>query len=114
MDGREAGPIRRDPQELALMPTPDETLRVMAGAVMKLQAQLQAQDLLLRGLYAERALQRGTFPQEAAEEVLALGAALAAGEDEDFEGHDRHVSDVRAALNAFAMTLRAQLDESRL
>ncbi|RIY02650.1 hypothetical protein D3218_04625 [Aureimonas flava] len=96
------------------MPNSDDTIRVMAGAVMKLQAQLQAQDLLLRALYAERALQRGTFPQEAAEEVLGLGASLAAGEDEDFEGHDRHLADVRAALNAFAMTLRAQLDESRI
>lgn len=94
------------------MPVSDDTIRVMAGAVMKLQAQLQAQDLLLRGLYAERALQRGTFPQEAAEEVLGLGAALPS-DSEDFEGHERHLADVRAALNAFAMTLKAQLDESR-
>ncbi len=95
------------------MPISDDTIRVMAGAVMKLQAQLQAQDLLLRGLYAERALQRGTFPQEAAEEVLGLGASLPA-DPEDFKGHERHLADVRAALNAFAMTLKAQLDEARV
>ncbi|MBB3936161.1 hypothetical protein [Aureimonas phyllosphaerae] len=95
------------------MPISDDTIRVMAGAVMKLQAQLQAQDLLLRGLYAERALQRGTFPQEAAEEVLGLGASLPS-DPEDFEGHERHLADVRAALNAFAMTLKAQLDEARV
>ncbi|WP_182087175.1 hypothetical protein [Aureimonas sp. ME7] len=96
------------------MPSSDNTLRVMAEAIMKLQAQVHAQDLLIQALYAERALQRGTFPQEAAEEVLAINAQMERGEDEDgFEGQTQHLADVQAAVRAFAMGLRARLEESQ-
>jgi hypothetical protein len=94
--------------------TPSENaLKFMAGAIMKLQSQAQAQDLLLKALYAERATQREIFPAEAEEEILALATSIDRAPREGYEGEDRHLADVQAAIRLFADGLRVRLEEQR-
>lgn len=95
------------------MSSTDKPLRMMAGAIMKLQARTDAQDLLLKALYVERATLRETFPAEAEEEILALAASLEGLERAGYEGEDRHLADVDAALRAFATDLRKRLEDQR-
>lgn len=95
------------------MSSTDNTLRLMAGAIMKLQARTDAQDLLLKALYAERATLRETFPAEAEEEILAIASALEARDRTGYEGEDRHLADVEAALRSFADGLRKRLEDQR-
>ncbi|KQT60273.1 MULTISPECIES: hypothetical protein [unclassified Aureimonas] len=95
------------------MSSTDKPLRMMAGAIMKLQARTDAQDLLLKALYVERATQRETFPVEAEEEILALATSLEGLERVGYEGEDRHLADVDAALRAFAGDLRKRLEDQR-
>lgn len=95
------------------MTSNDNALKFMAGAIMKLQAQMQSQDLLLKALYAERATQRGIFPAEAEEEVLGLVSAVDQAPRTGYEGEERHLSDVQAALRAFADGLRQRLEDQQ-
>lgn len=95
------------------MSSSENTLRLMAGAIMKLQARSDAQDLLLKALYVERATLRESFPAEAEEEVLALATSLEGMERSGFEGEDRHLADVETALRSFADELRKRLDDQR-
>lgn len=95
------------------MSSTENALRLMAGAVMKLQARTDAQDLLLKALYVERATLRETFPAEAEDEILALAASLDGLERSGFEGEDRHLADVDASLRSFASDLRKRLDDQR-
>ena len=96
------------------MSSNETALKFMAGAIMKLQAQAQAQDMLLKALFAERALQRGTFPAEAEEEVLALATSIERAPRSGYEGEERHLADVEAAVRRFADSLRVRLEEERL
>ncbi len=95
------------------MSSPDQTISLLAGAIMKLQAQVQAQDSLLRAFFTERAVQRDTFPQEAEEEILGIAEAVTQGPRVGFDGEDRHLADVQAALRTFAKALRTELEERR-
>lgn len=88
----------------------DNALKFMAGAIMKLQSQAQAQDLLLKALYVERATQRALFPKEAEEEIEALISSVAEAPRTGYEGEDRHLADVQAALRLFADGLRERLE----
>ena len=96
------------------MASPDDTLKVMAGAIMKLQSQLQAQDQLLKALYAERATQRGLFPKEAEEEVGGIAASVDRASRAGFEGEERHLAEVKSALRLFGDTLRERLEERQM
>ncbi|MBB3997106.1 hypothetical protein [Aureimonas pseudogalii] len=96
------------------MATPEATLKVMAGAIMKLQSQVQAQDLLLKALYAERATQREVFPKEAEDEIGGLVDAVERAARDGYEGEERHLAEVQAALRTFGETLRERLEEQRL
>jgi hypothetical protein len=91
----------------------ENALRLMAGAIMNLQARAEAHNLLLKALYVERATLRETFPVEAQEEILALAASLEGAERTGYEGEDRHFGDVDAALRSFADDLRKRLEDQR-
>lgn len=91
----------------------DQTIALMAGAIMKLQAQVQAQDALMRALFTERAITRETFPQEAEEEILGVAESVGQGPRAGFEGEDRHLADVQSAIRTFATALRQDLEERR-
>jgi hypothetical protein len=95
------------------MSASETALKFMAGAIMKLQSQAQAQDLLLKALYAERATQREIFPVEAEEEVIALATSIERAPRAGYEGEERHLADVQAALRLFADGLRVRLEEQR-
>jgi hypothetical protein len=88
----------------------ETALKFMAGAIMKLQSQMQAQDLLLKALYAERATQRAIFPKEAEEEIQSLISSVEEAPRSGYEGEDRHLADVQAALRLFADGLRERLE----
>lgn len=89
----------------------DTALKFMANAIMKLQSQIQAQDLLLKALYAERATQRALFPKEAEEEIHGLISSVENAPRTGYEGEDRHLADVQAALRLFADGLRERLED---
>jgi hypothetical protein len=95
------------------MSNTENTLRLMASAIMNLQARAEAQDLLLKALYVERATLRETFPVEAQEEILALATSLEGAERTGYDGEDRHFAAVDAALRAFADDLRKRLEDQR-
>ncbi|MFD2237133.1 hypothetical protein [Aureimonas populi] len=88
----------------------ETALKFMAGAIMKLQSQVQAQDLLLKALYAERATQRAIFPKEAEEEIHGIVASVEDAPRSGYEGEERHLADVAAALRLFADGLRERLE----
>lgn len=96
------------------MTASENALKFMAGAIMKLQSQAQAQDLLLKALYAERATQRELFPVEAEEEVIAIATSIDRAPRSGYEGEERHLADVQAALRLFADGLRVRLEEQHL
>ncbi|KQT48777.1 hypothetical protein ASG43_07950 [Aureimonas sp. Leaf454] len=91
----------------------ENALRLMASAIMNLQARAEAQDHLLKALFVERATQRETFPAEAQEEILGLASALEGAERTGYDGEERHIADVDAALRSFADDLRKRLEDQR-
>jgi hypothetical protein len=96
------------------MSASENAVKFMAGAIMKLQSQAQAQDLLLKALYAERATQRELFPVEAEEEVNAIATSIERAPRSGYEGEERHLADVQAAIRLFADGLRVRLEEQHL
>lgn len=91
----------------------NSVLKALAGAVQDLHAKTQALDILVRGLYAERAVARGLFPAEAEEEVLSLVDGASTSQSDDPEIAGQFLAGVQQALANFGQALREQLDEAQ-
>ena len=90
----------------------DSALKFMAAAIMKLQAQAQAQDMILKALYVDRATQRETFPAEAEDEILAIAESIDHLPRSGYEGEERHLAMQPSRLGEFVTAVRERFEEA--
>jgi len=87
----------------------DDANAILAGAIMAIEDHVNALDILMRGLYENRARELGLSPDQFAAYMTKLTASIDRSPRRGFEGESRALEQVKQRLETFSEAVQVRL-----